>query len=130
MINDNESIKTLIYDEGKNIVSKIDIQKILSDDKNAITSEIVPAKMDFISDIIFTNDSIAIYIPWGEKSNGRFSIYMYNTEEKYLTPYLPDFGFKVHTNNLYPIDNTASASVNKARNKFVAIPVLMGELDW
>lgn len=130
IINDNGANKVLIYDEGKNIISKIDIQKILTKDKNAITSEVVPTNMDFVSDIIFTNDSIAIYLPWGEKNNGRFSIYNYSLRKKYFTSYLPDLGFKVHSNNLYPIYNTGSASVNEGINKFVAIPVLMCELDF
>ncbi len=120
----------LIFDEGRKTISSINIPDILLNKENGIKTKILPNQMMIVSDIIFMNDSIAFYTPSGDANLGRFSIYHFSTAERTFTPYLPDLGFKVHANNLYPIYATSSACVNESKNRFVAIPVLLGELDF
>jgi hypothetical protein len=120
----------LIFDEGRKTISSINILYILLNKEDGIKTRELPKQMVSISDIIFMNDSIAFYAPSGNENLGRFSIYHFSTTERTFIPYLPDLGFKVHANNLYPIYATSSACVNESKKRFVAIPVLLGELDF
>ena len=126
-----DSSYLLIFDESRRRIIRINILDILLNKENATKSELLPLQMLEVSDIIYYNDSIVLYCPCCHEANtGRFSIFHFYTGEKTYTPHLPTLGFKVHPNNLYPIYATSSVCVNEKRNRFVAIPALLGELDF
>lgn len=128
-IKENDSTLLQIFDEGRRTINKINILKILLDDVDAIRSEPIPSQMIKVSDIIFKNDSVIFCIPF-DTDKGRFFIYNYNSLKLRITEYQPDLGYKVHENNLYPLYNTATACLIKQNRCIVAMPVLMGELDF
>lgn len=119
-----------VFDRVRRRLSYIYLSELLGTFDYKIKSELLPTEMLKVSNIIFKNDSTALYIPHEEGNPGRFSIYNFKNESLVYTPYLPTLGFKVHQNNLYPIYATSSFCTNKSKNKFVAIPALLGELDF
>jgi hypothetical protein len=128
--NDGYRDDLIIYDRTRRRLSQINISNKISNPQYKIKSELLPKQMLNVTNIIYRNDSIALYIPYDEGNPGRFSIYNFNKESRTFTPYLPKLGFKVNPVNLYPIYATSSSCVNINKNRFVAIPALLSELDF
>ncbi len=125
-----DGVNLLIYDWMRKRISNIKLLDELTIPGYKVQSELLPKQMINVSNIIFRNDSIALYIPYDEESPGRFCIYNFKSGERTFTPYVPDLGFKIHPNNLNAIYNTHSSCVNARRHCFVATPCLLGELDF
>jgi hypothetical protein len=119
-----------IFDRSRKRISYVSIPSIPGNPDTIIKSENLPPEMGKVAGIIYSDDSNAIYIPYEEDFSGRFSIYDYAEENQTFTPFLPSPGFKIHANNLYPVYATSSYCTDENREMFVAIPALMGELDF
>jgi hypothetical protein len=130
-IADTHDGKTLlIYDSKRRRLSEINIMDLLSDSKKGIKSEVLPKEMINVSNIIFVKDSVALFSHSNEGNPGRFGLYNFKSHKTAFSPYLPDLGFKVHPNNFYPLYNTSGACVDLQKQRFVAFPCLLGELDF
>jgi len=131
-------LKQVSYDEGNNSpvitlddiatgrISKVNILKAIEGKNDAITQARTPELDDVRVYLFYKDDSLLLATP---ETGGRFVTYNYTTSRKKYTPYVPELDVEMKDYTKSSIYRSFVA-VNKKRNKFVAAPMFLNELNF
>jgi hypothetical protein len=122
----NNSPIVTLYDIGSNRISQVNIFRVIENTDDAITQERAP-DLNSVTVILYHNDdSLFLANP---ETGGRFVIHNEATNETKYVPFVPELDeeMKEHTKSSI---FQSFVIVNKKRNKFVAAPTFLNELNF
>ena len=123
---ENNSPLVTLYDVATRRVSKVNIFKAVNNESDAIQQELVREIEDVVILLSYKDDSLLLAVP---ESGGRFVRYDYITSKKTYIPYIPEYEVQVSDQAKMTIFASFIA-VNKNKNKFVAAPRYLNELNF
>lgn len=131
-------LKQIFYDQGNNSpvislydiitrrISRVNILKTIYDEDNAIEQERIPELNDVLVYFFHKDDSLLLATP---EVGGRFVTYNYTSSRKKYTPFIPELDVEMKDDTKSTIYRSFVA-VNKKRNRFVAAPTFLNELNF
>tara|TARA_A100000171_G_C2122284_1_gene141466 strand:+ start:149 stop:1192 length:1044 start_codon:yes stop_codon:yes gene_type:complete len=122
----NNSPVIRLYDIGTNRISEVNILKVIKGSDNAITQERAPDLNSVTVTLHHIDDSLFLANP---ETGGRFVILNSSTKDTTYIPFIPVLDVEMKDYTKFVIFQS-SVVVNKKRNRFVAAPTYLDELNF
>ncbi|MGW8122539.1 hypothetical protein ACV07N_07740 [Roseivirga echinicomitans] len=123
---ENNSPVIRLYDIGTNRISKVNILKVIEGNDNAITQERAPDLSSVTVTLHHIDDSLFLANP---ETGGRFVILNSSTKDTTYIPFIPELDVEMKDYTKSSIFQSF-VLVNKKKNRFVAAPMFLNELNF
>ncbi|KYG76293.1 TolB-like protein [Roseivirga ehrenbergii] len=123
---ENNSPVVTLYDLGTYRISKVNILKVIEGSDNAITQERAPDLNSVTVTLHHIDHSLFLANP---ETGGRFVILNSSSKDTTYIPFIPELDVEMKDYTKFMIFQS-SVVINKKRNRFVAAPTYLDELNF